>query len=110
MQGNGLIVLRTRIARQVTLIKRRYRMAVMVQIIDNGPGIPAELQDKIFYPLVSVVLMDMSGVDPGSGFSSASTTALSSSTANPGVPASPCCFPSPNAWNKNRGHETRLDN
>jgi len=53
MQGNGLIVLRTRIARQVTLIKRRYRMAVMVQIIDNGPGIPAELQDKIFYPLVS---------------------------------------------------------
>jgi len=53
MQGNGLIVLRTRIARQVTLIKRRHRMAVMVQIIDNGPGVPAELQDKIFYPLVS---------------------------------------------------------
>ena len=53
MQGSGLIVLRTRIARQVTLIKRRHRLAVMVQIIDNGPGIPAELQDKIFYPLVS---------------------------------------------------------
>jgi two-component system nitrogen regulation sensor histidine kinase GlnL len=53
MQGSGLIVLRTRIARQVTLIKRRHRMAVMVQIIDNGPGIPAELQDKVFYPLVS---------------------------------------------------------
>lgn len=53
LQGGGLIVLRTRIARQVTLIKRRHRMAVMVQVIDNGPGIPAELQDKIFYPLVS---------------------------------------------------------
>jgi len=53
MHGSGLIVLRTRIARQVTLIKRRHRMAVMVQIIDNGPGVPAELQDKIFYPLVS---------------------------------------------------------
>ena len=53
MQGNGTIVLRTRIARQVTLIKRRHRLAVMVQIIDNGPGIPPELQDKIFYPLVS---------------------------------------------------------
>jgi two-component system nitrogen regulation sensor histidine kinase GlnL len=53
MEGNGLIVLRTRIARQVTLIKRRHRLAVTVQIIDNGPGIPAELQDKIFYPLVS---------------------------------------------------------
>ncbi|MBI5626311.1 MAG: PAS domain-containing protein [Nitrosomonadales bacterium] len=53
MQGNGTIVLRTRIARQVTLVKRRHRLAVMVQIIDNGPGIPPELQDKIFYPLVS---------------------------------------------------------
>ena len=53
MQGKGSIVLRTRIARQVTLIKRRHRLAVMVQIIDNGPGIPPELQDKIFYPLVS---------------------------------------------------------
>ena len=53
MQGSGTIILRTRIARQVTLVKRRHRLAVMVQIIDNGPGIPPELQDKIFYPLVS---------------------------------------------------------
>jgi two-component system nitrogen regulation sensor histidine kinase GlnL len=53
MGGNGLIILRTRVARQITLIKRRHRLAVTVQIIDNGPGIPQELQDKIFYPLVS---------------------------------------------------------
>jgi two-component system nitrogen regulation sensor histidine kinase GlnL len=53
MQGTGIILLRTRIARNITLIKRRHRLAVMVQIIDNGPGIPTELQDKIFYPLVS---------------------------------------------------------
>ena len=53
MQGSGTITLRTRIARQVTLVKRRHRLAVMVQIIDNGPGIPPELRDKIFYPLVS---------------------------------------------------------
>lgn len=53
MKGNGLIILRTRIAHQATLIKRRHRQAVRVEIIDNGPGIPPELQDKIFYPLVS---------------------------------------------------------
>lgn len=53
MQGKGIIVLRTRIARQVTLMKKRRRLALMVQIIDNGPGIPEHLHDKIFYPLVS---------------------------------------------------------
>jgi len=53
MQGQGTIVLRTRIARQVTLMKKRHSLAVMVQIIDNGPGIPEHLRDKIFYPLVS---------------------------------------------------------
>lgn len=53
MQGQGNIVLRTRIARQVTLMKKRHLLAVMIQVIDNGPGIPAHLRDKIFYPLVS---------------------------------------------------------
>lgn len=53
MKGKGQIVLRTRITRQVTLMKKRHRLAVMVQIIDNGPGIPVHLRDKIFYPLVS---------------------------------------------------------
>ena len=53
MQGKGTIMMRTRITRQVTLMKRLHRLAVMVQIIDNGPGIPGHLRDKIFYPLVS---------------------------------------------------------
>ena len=53
MHGKGSIILRTRIARKVTLLKRRHRLAVKVQIIDSGPGVPTELQDKIFYPLVS---------------------------------------------------------
>ena len=53
MQGKGLIIFRTRIVRQATLMKHRHRLAVMVQIIDSGPGIPQELKDKIFYPLVS---------------------------------------------------------
>jgi two-component system nitrogen regulation sensor histidine kinase GlnL len=53
MQGHGIITLRTRISRQVTLMKKRHRLAVMVQIVDNGPGIPVHLRDKIFYPLIS---------------------------------------------------------
>ena len=53
MLGQGNIVLRTRIARQVTLMKKRHPLALMVQVVDNGPGIPPHLRDKIFYPLVS---------------------------------------------------------
>ncbi|HWU83401.1 MAG TPA: nitrogen regulation protein NR(II) [Methylophilaceae bacterium] len=53
MQGQGQITLRTRAERQVTLAKKRYRVAIKIQIIDNGPGIPAEIRDRIFYPLVS---------------------------------------------------------
>ena len=53
MAGQGEIVCRTRALRQVTLAKKRYRLALELQIIDNGPGIPADIRDRIFYPLVS---------------------------------------------------------
>jgi two-component system nitrogen regulation sensor histidine kinase GlnL len=54
------IVLRTRIARQVTIAKTLYRLALELHVIDNGPGIPEDLQERIFFPLVS-------GRDGGSG-------------------------------------------
>jgi two-component system nitrogen regulation sensor histidine kinase GlnL len=47
------IRLTTRVARYVTLARKRYRLALAVAIADNGPGIPEALRDKIFYPLVS---------------------------------------------------------
>jgi two-component system nitrogen regulation sensor histidine kinase GlnL len=49
----GQITLRTRAARQVTLAKRRYRLALVLQVIDNGPGIPDDICERMFYPLVS---------------------------------------------------------
>jgi two-component system nitrogen regulation response regulator GlnG len=52
--------LRTRVARQVTLAKVRYGLALDLHIIDNGPGIAPAIRDRIFYPLVS-------GRDGGSG-------------------------------------------
>jgi two-component system nitrogen regulation sensor histidine kinase GlnL len=45
--------LRTRVARQVTLARKRYRHAIDVRIIDNGPGIPDAIRERVFYPLVS---------------------------------------------------------
>jgi two-component system nitrogen regulation sensor histidine kinase GlnL len=58
--GDAEIIFRTRIARQVTFGKQRYRLALELHVIDNGPGVPDSIKDRIFYPLVS-------GRDGGSG-------------------------------------------
>jgi two-component system nitrogen regulation sensor histidine kinase GlnL len=49
----GVIELRTRVQRQVAVGPRFYRLAVRLDVTDNGPGIPPELVDKVFYPMVS---------------------------------------------------------
>lgn len=59
-EGCGEIILRTRILRQVTFGKQRYRLALELHVMDNGPGIPEAIKDRIFFPLVS-------GRDGGSG-------------------------------------------
>ncbi len=51
--ATGSITLRTRVARQVTLAKRRHRLALELLVIDNGPGIPDDIRERMFYPLVS---------------------------------------------------------
>lgn len=51
--GDAELIFRSRIGRSITLAKVRYPLALDLHIIDNGPGIPAELKDRIFYPLVS---------------------------------------------------------
>ena len=53
LEGRGEIILRTRAQRQVTVAKKRYRLALELQVIDNGPGIPDEIREQMFYPLVS---------------------------------------------------------
>lgn len=49
----GRILLRTRAMRQVTIGAVRHRVVCRIDIEDNGPGIPRELLDRIFYPMVS---------------------------------------------------------
>ena len=51
--GDAQITFKTRIARQVTFGKQRYRLALELHVVDNGPGVPDSLKDRIFYPLVS---------------------------------------------------------
>jgi two-component system nitrogen regulation sensor histidine kinase GlnL len=51
--GSARLVLRTRIARQVTIGKQRFRLALELRIRDNGPGVPVAIRDRIFHPLVS---------------------------------------------------------
>ena len=59
-EGNAEITFRSRVARQITFGKQRYRLALELHVIDNGPGVPDSIKERIFYPLVS-------GRDGGSG-------------------------------------------
>ena len=47
------LTFRTRVTRQVTFGKQRYRLALELHVVDNGPGVPDSIKDRIFYPLVS---------------------------------------------------------
>lgn len=58
--GDACITFKTRVTRQTTFGKQRYRLALELHVIDNGPGVPDSIKDRIFYPLVS-------GRDGGSG-------------------------------------------
>ncbi|MFH7519243.1 PAS domain-containing sensor histidine kinase, partial [Pseudomonas syringae pv. tagetis] len=49
----GRITLPTRAMRQFTNGHVRHRLVSKIQIIDNGPGNQAELQETIFYTMVS---------------------------------------------------------
>ena len=58
--GDARIVLRTRVVRQATFGRQRFRLALELHVEDNGPGVPEDIRDRIFHPLVS-------GRDGGSG-------------------------------------------
>jgi two-component system, NtrC family, nitrogen regulation sensor histidine kinase GlnL len=59
-QRDAQLIFKTRVVRQTTFGRQRYRLALELHVIDNGPGVPEEIKDRIFYPLVS-------GRDGGSG-------------------------------------------
>ena len=53
ISGTREIRIKTRVARGITLAKRRHRLALALSVEDNGPGVPDAIRDKIFFPLVS---------------------------------------------------------
>lgn len=52
-QDDGQITIRTRTVHQANIHGQRCKLAARIEIIDNGPGIPTDLQDTLFYPMVS---------------------------------------------------------
>ena len=51
--SHGRIVLRTRALTHASIGSRRHRVVASIQVEDDGPGVPAELKDTVFYPLVT---------------------------------------------------------
>jgi len=53
LEGYGTITLRTRAVTNFTIGDVRHRVIASIEIEDDGPGIPFDLQDSVFYPLVT---------------------------------------------------------
>ncbi|TJY59869.1 PAS domain-containing protein [Sinimarinibacterium sp. CAU 1509] len=51
--STGTIILRTRTRRQFTIGTQRHRLVAQIDIEDSGPGIPASMLEKIFFPMVT---------------------------------------------------------
>ena len=50
---DGHLILRSRITRQFTIGSQRRRLVCHLSVTDNGPGVPDNLRDSLFYPMIS---------------------------------------------------------
>lgn len=53
IDGNGAIILKTRIQRNQPIGRQHHKLAVKIDVIDNGPGINPEIMERIFYPMIT---------------------------------------------------------
>ena len=53
VDGHGRIVLRTRAVANTHIGPVRHRLAVQIEVVDDGPGVPPEIRSSLFYPLVT---------------------------------------------------------
>lgn len=53
LDGQGTLTIRSRAVNNYTIGDNRHRVIASIEIEDDGPGIPPDLQDSVFYPLVT---------------------------------------------------------
>lgn len=53
LEGHGNITLRSRAIMNFTIGEHRHPVVANIEVEDDGPGIPPNLQDSVFYPLVT---------------------------------------------------------
>ncbi|MCH8117379.1 MAG: PAS domain-containing protein [Proteobacteria bacterium] len=53
LDGQGTIIVRSRAITNFTIGNTHHRVIASIEIEDDGPGIPMELQGSVFYPLVT---------------------------------------------------------
>ncbi|MDZ7670251.1 MAG: nitrogen regulation protein NR(II) [Gammaproteobacteria bacterium] len=68
-RANPTISIRTRIVRQFTIGARLHRIVLQIDIADNGPGIPADMLERMYFPMIS-------GRPEGTGLGLAITQAI----------------------------------
>ncbi len=49
----GCIIFRTRVQRRFTIGRKQHPLVARISIIDSGPGIPPELIEDIFFPMIT---------------------------------------------------------
>lgn len=53
LAGRGRLILRTSTLRRYTIGAVFHRLAACIEVVDDGPGVPPELLDTLFQPMVS---------------------------------------------------------
>jgi two-component system nitrogen regulation sensor histidine kinase GlnL len=53
VSDGGDVIFKTRVTRQHTIGNKRYKHAIQIDIIDNGPGVSEEVIENIFLPMVT---------------------------------------------------------
>lgn len=51
--GEGEVLLRTRVQRRFTIGRICHRLVVRIEVHDNGPGVPEDVREHVFFPLVT---------------------------------------------------------